>query len=67
MFSDCLQMLLVALFVVSIFSYIRTRKRYKIIDAKRYLVWYSDCLYIDVLRVSPLHIKSISILPEHNA
>jgi len=32
-------MLLVTLFVVSIFTYIGTRKSYKVIDAKLYLEW----------------------------
>jgi hypothetical protein len=54
-------------FFVSIFTYIRTRIKYKIIDAKRYLAWYRDCFYIDVLRGISLHIKSISVWSEHNA
>jgi hypothetical protein len=39
----------------------------KVIDAKRYLSMYRDCFYIDVLRASSLHIKSISVRSEYNA
>jgi hypothetical protein len=60
-------MLMVTLFVVSIFTYIGTRKCYKVIDAKRYFASCRDCLNSDVLRASPLHIKSISVRSEHNA
>ena len=39
-------MFLVSLFVVSIFTHIGIRKSYEVIDAKRYLAWYRDCLYV---------------------